>query len=166
MNISLIAAISADGFIAESPHQSSLDWTSKEDTAFFVEKTTEIGAVVFGRTTFETIGKALKGRRTIVMTRGEKGKVEGVHYTAESPRELVKRLHEEGVRFLAVCGGAKIYSAFLEAGLITEFFLTVEPVLFGKGVPLFSEGKRVDLELVETRKLGESDSVLLHYIRS
>ena len=35
MQVVLIAAISADGKIAEEKDQSSLDWTSKEDTLFF-----------------------------------------------------------------------------------------------------------------------------------
>jgi len=33
MKVILVAAMSADGKIAESPEQNSLDWTSKEDTA-------------------------------------------------------------------------------------------------------------------------------------
>ncbi len=41
MKIILIAAISGNGMIAEREGQSSLDWTSKEDTKFFVEKTKE-----------------------------------------------------------------------------------------------------------------------------
>ncbi len=169
MKITLIAAISADGKIAQSTGQSSLDWTSKEDTRFFVEKTKEIGTVVMGRKTFETIGKALPGRRTIVLssTGGSKAERfegrEGVEWTRETPSELVARLESEGVTGLAVCGGATVYSQFLEAGLVNELFLTVEPVLFGDGVPLGEGFGRVDLKLVESRSLGAG--VLLHFAR-
>ena len=41
-----------------------------------------------GRTTFQTIGKPLVGRRTIVMSRSEKIDVEGVECTDETPEEL------------------------------------------------------------------------------
>lgn len=173
MLVTLIAAISADGKIAQSPGQSSLDWTSKEDTQFFVSKTKEIGTVVMGRKTFETIGKPLKDRRTIVMSGTERvsppsqGGVGGggtVEWTVDSPADLLARLEREGVRQVALCGGAAIYDAFLALDLVDELFLTVEPVLFGDGVPLFHQAKRMDLELVETRLLGRG--ILLHFVVS
>ena len=165
MKITLIAAISADGKIAQNAGQSSLDWTSKEDTRFFVEKTKEIGAVVMGRKTFETIGKALPGRRTIVMSHvSPPHREEGsgvVEWTSESVPDLVARLKSENVPVLAVCGGATVYSQFLAAGLVDELFLTVEPVLFGEGVPLASGFGRIDLKLVESKPLG--GGILLHF---
>ncbi len=160
MIVTLIAAVSADGKIAQNAGQSSLDWTSKEDTRFFVSKTKEIGTVVMGRKTFETIGKPLKDRRTIVMS--SRTGADGVEWTSESPADLVARLEQEGVTRLALCGGAAVYDAFLSAGLVDELFLTVEPVLFGGGVPLFHNDARISLKLLDTTKLGEA-AVLLHY---
>jgi dihydrofolate reductase len=163
MRVVLIAAISADGKIAEREGQRSLDWTSKEDLKFFVSKTKELGVVVMGRKTFDTIGKPLKDRRTIVMTRSQAAKpIIGVEYTSESPEVLVARLKNEGVESLAIAGGANIYSQFLAAGLITDMYLTIEPVLFGDGVPLASGFGRANLKLVSVSKLGEQ-AVLLHY---
>lgn len=161
MIITLIAAISADGKIAERDYQSSLDWTSKEDTRFFVEKTKEIGTMVMGRKTFETIGKGLPGRRMIVMS-SKVGATEGVEWANESVPDLVKRLTAEGVSGIAVCGGSTVYYQFLQSGLVDELYLTVEPVLFGGGVSLASGFGRIDLELVEAKPLG-GRSVLLHY---
>lgn len=170
MIVTLIAAISADGKIAERAGQSSLDWTSKEDTQFFVSKTKEIGTVVMGNTTWETFGKPLKGRRLIVLSRDPgvsppaKGEVGGgtVEFTNEPVADLVGRLEREGVTSLAVCGGANVYAQFLEAGLVNELYLTVEPVLFGDGIPLAAGIERVNLKFVESSTLGSS-SVLLHY---
>ena len=176
MKVILLAAISANGKIAEHEGQTSLDWTSKEDLRFFVEKTKEIGVLIMGRKTFETIGKPLKGRRTIVMTRekgqtGEKGNRPGpqtpsegmVEFINEQPRELLERLQKEGIESVVVAGGSSIYSQFLKEGLVTEMFLTVEPVLFGDGVPLATGFERINLLLVESTRLGEG-SVLLHFI--
>lgn len=164
MKIWLIAAMSADGKIAERADQSSLDWTSAEDTQFFVEKTKEAGVVVMGRTTFATIGKGLKDRRVIVMTKSPEAAtpIEGVEFTNESPVDLAKRLVSEGVETLALGGGASVYGQFLDAGLVDEIFLTLEPFLFGNGVPLGEKFARVNLELVDTRKLN-ARSILLHY---
>lgn len=162
MIVTIIAAVSADGKIAQRAGQSSLDWTSKEDTRFFVEKTKEIGTVVMGNTTWLTFGKPLKGRRLIVLSRQEQAPVEGVEFTNEPVADLVARLGREGVTALAVCGGANVYAQFLSAGLVNELFLTVEPVLFGDGVPFAAGIDRVDMEFVESTMLGDS-SVLLHY---
>ncbi|MBI4437549.1 dihydrofolate reductase [Candidatus Uhrbacteria bacterium] len=161
MRVVLIAAISADGKIAQSPLQSSLAWTSKEDTAFFVEKTKEAGVVIMGRRTFETIGRPLKGRRLIVLSETP-GAVEGVEYVNASPRDVIERLEREGVTQVVVGGGSSVYSQFLHAGLVTDVYLTVEPILFGGGVHLAEGFDPIQLSLVEVTKLN-AQTVLLHY---
>lgn len=164
MKVWLIAAMSVDGKIAEAPEQVSLDWTSKEDTRFFVSKTKEAKVVVMGRKTFDMINRAFKDREIIVMTRSVEGKpkIEGVTFTSESPREIVDRLEEEGYEAMALAGGGSVYGEFLKEGLVTDLFLTIEPVLFGGGIQLASGFDRIDMELVDMVKLGEQ-SVLLHY---
>lgn len=165
MNVVLIAAISADGKIAEAGDQNSTDWTSKEDTAFFVEKTKELGVVIMGRTTFDTFKKPLKGRRLIVMTARPEGKpvMEGVEYTSLPPKALIEKLQEEGVQNIAIAGGARVYSQFLEQGFVKEMYLTMSPYIFGGGVPLAEGFERIALKLEDVSRLGES-SVLLHYL--
>ncbi len=175
MKIILLAAISADGKIAESANQRSLDWTSKEDLKFFVEKTKEVGTLIVGRKTYETIGKPLKGRRMIVMsrllplTKGEAGRgsqgglAEGtVEFTQDAPKELLFRLSQEGCESVVIAGGSSIYSQFLKAGLVTDVYLTIEPVLFGEGVSFTDNIERINMKLVEVSRLGE-DAVLFHY---
>ena len=123
--------------------------------------------MVMGRKTFDTIGKPLKGRRVIVMTRKPRQSTfhddDGtVEYTNANPKELVARLAREGVSALAICGGAQIYSAFLKAGLVHDVYLTVEPVLFGSGVPLTEGFERVNMVLAGVERLS-AQTVLLHY---
>ena len=165
MKVTLIAAISADGKIAEKAEQSSLDWTSKEDTKFFIEKTKEAGTVVMGRKTFATINKPLKGRRVIVLTRdpSKETPMPGVEFSNAEPIALVRQLESEGVAELALAGGASVYGQFLQAGLVTDIYLTVEPILFGGGVPLAQGFERVPLKL-ESIKQMNPPTVVLHYI--
>src|SRR3989338_9031498 len=164
MIVTLIVATSLDGKIAELAAQSSLAWTSKEDLQFFVKKTKEIGTLVMGRKTFQTIGKPLKDRKMYVLSYpGEENPtLEGVEVTTESPAQLADRLGREGVAGLAVCGGASVYSQFLSGGLVDEIFVTVEPYLFGSGIPLTKDFGRVNLAFVEMSQLG-AQTVLLHY---
>lgn len=164
MKVTLIAAISADGKIAEKADQSSLDWTSKEDTKFFIDKTKEAGTVVMGRKTFATINKPLKGRRVIVLTRdpSKEQPMPGVEFTNSEPTVLVRQLESEGVAELALAGGSSIYGQFLQAGLVTDIYLTIEPVLFGGGVPLAQGFDRVSLKFQSVQQLN-AQTIVLHY---
>ncbi len=164
MQIILLAAISADGKIAQREGQTSLDWTSKEDLKFFIEKTKEVGVVIMGRKTFETIGKPLKGRRLIVLTNRPVASQEDdegiIEFTNEQPRDLLARLQNKGHDRVVVAGGASVYSQFLREGLVTDVFLTVEPVLFGQGVPLATDFDRINLKLIEIIRLSDQTTVL------
>jgi dihydrofolate reductase len=80
------------------------------------------------------------------------------------------RLAEEIERFRAepgegeiAIGGATLAAEAAALGLIDEYQLMVYPVLVGGGIPYFPEqGRRVDLELVETRPFS-SGVVYLRY---
>lgn len=159
MRIFIIAAVTADGFIARNNHEFP-DWTSKEDKRSFVQLT-KAAVLIFGGNTFRAIGRPLPNRRNIVYTR-QKLVVAGVEATVLPPVKLVGQLQREGHDQIAICGGSTIYSLFLEAGIVSELYLTVEPLLFGTGVPLLSQPATAQLELQEQTKLN-SDSILLHY---
>ncbi|HSW80836.1 MAG TPA: dihydrofolate reductase family protein [Candidatus Saccharimonas sp.] len=75
---------------------------------------------------------------------------------------MVARLKTEGVNQLAICGGATVYTQFLQAGLVDELFLTVHPTIFGTGVPLFNAEVGAKLQLIEAKNIGD-DTILLHY---
>jgi len=160
MKVTLIAALSADGFIARSTHELA-DWTGNEDKKFFTEITKRAGVMVMGRTTFETIGRALPGRQTIVYSHRPLD-VEGVEVTTEPPVDLLKRLEAAGYTEVTICGGSAVYAQFMQAGLVTNVYLTVVPCMFGTGISLFDQSLDVQLKLLETRNL--SDNVItLHY---
>ena len=163
MKVFIIAAMTADGFIGRDKSHLSVEWTTKADKHFFVQRTKEAGATVFGRTTFDTFKRAMPGRRTIVYTsRPESVTVEGVETTSEPPADLVARLNREGAHELAICGGAQLYAEFLEANLVDELYISVHPVMFGSGVPLFNRPLQISLQLLDTNNIGD-DTVMLHY---
>lgn len=146
----IIAAITTDGFIAQGPEHSPMQWTSKEDKARFVELTKKAGVVVLGSTTFKTFPKPLKDRLNIVYSRSQQ--FEGAETTTDEPAELLKKLEVHGFSEVAICGGAEIYTKFMEAGVINTIYLTIEPVIFGKGISLFSRPVSAKLKLVEMSK--------------
>lgn len=165
MKITLVAAMSADGRIATHRDQLT-DWTSQEDKRFFVMKTKEAGVVIMGRRTFQTIGEPLPERLNVIMTRQETpfDDVPGVvESTNESPNAVVRSLEARGYTEAVVAGGREIFSAFLSTNLVTDIYLTIEPVIFGDGVPFVEGVASKKLQLMSVEKLGEQ-SVLLHYV--
>jgi dihydrofolate reductase len=164
MRVLAIAAITANGFIGQATDHISWDWTSPEDRKLLVRLTKEAGCVVLGSKTFDTFKRrrAFPGRRTIIYTtRPESIIVPDIETTSETPAKLVERLEHEGATGLAVLGGRSIYNQFLASGVLQELYLTMEPVVFGSGVPLFGE-TGAKLALLDSSKLNEN-TVLLHY---
>ncbi|MDB5178310.1 MAG: folA [Patescibacteria group bacterium] len=164
MKIILLATQTADGYIARDREHLSTTWTTSSDKRFFTRVTKQAGIVVMGYNTFATFGKALPGRRLIVLTRKDHETVEGVEYTSDSPAQLLERLENEGAKSVIVAGGLQIYNQYMEAGLITELYLSIQPVLFGRGMPLFDLNMDVKLELLDSQVEVSDGTVVNHYI--
>lgn len=160
MTCFIIAAITADGYIAQNESQESFLWTSKEDKKRFIELTKRAGVIVVGSSTFATFPKPLKDRINIVYSRSKN--FEGVETTQDSPQELLKKLATKGFKEVAVCGGAHIYSMFMKARVVNKIFLTIEPIVFGSGIRLFNEEMSARLKLATMEKT-ETGTLLLEY---
>ncbi len=171
MEVFLIAAMTLDGYIGRNAEERSFDWTTPEDKQVYIEKTKAAMHLVFGTTTLNSVHRFPKGTTCYVYTRNPEafsteGRSQAATYepTNESPKELVARLEKQGVQRLAICGGASIYNLFLAAGVVQKIILTLEPVMFGKGIPLFgSLPKESKLKLDASTVLNEQGSVLLEY---
>jgi len=146
----IIAALTTDGFIAQNSAHTPMNWTSKDDKARFVELTKRARVVVMGSSTFKTFPKPLKDRLNIVYSRSQQ--FEGTETTSDEPAVLIKKLEERGFTEVAICGGAEIYSMFMEASVVDTLYLTIEPAVFGTGITLFNKKIEAKLELVSTSK--------------
>lgn len=168
MKIILIAAITLDGKIGQFNNQPSFAWTSKEDKKWFGKASRQYPTLVMGRKTFATFKKPLKHRRLIVLTSQPSlysglAKPGQLEFTNLSPKALTTKLEKEGVKSILLSGGSKVYSHWLNQGLVDELWLTLEPQVFGRGVPLV-EAKLapLNLKLKKLEKLSQ-DTLLLRY---
>lgn len=165
MKVNLLAAVTADGFIGRSDSDLSTQWTSREDTKFFVKFSKEVRHLILGSKTFATFDRELKERTFYVYSRSSEvpnpfnNEMEVV---SQDPQSLLARLEANGIDEVMVAGGSNIYTLFLNAGVVTDIYLVFEPVLFGKGISLFSDAVSVRLELVEVIDLSEQTKVF-HY---
>lgn len=114
--VTLIAAVGRGGVIGTD---NEMPWHLPEDSAFF-KRTTMGHPMIMGRKTFDSIGRALPGRRTIVITR----QAYWSHADVETAHSFADALALAGpADEVFVCGGGQVYAEALPwAGrlLITE----------------------------------------------
>ena len=105
MSVSMIAAV---GKNLELGKNNDLIWHFKEDMKFFKE-TTMGHTVVMGRKTFESLPKALPGRKNIVISSNAEYQAQGATVVTSVEEALQIADNEE----VFVIGGGKIYAEFL-----------------------------------------------------
>jgi dihydrofolate reductase len=143
-----IAAVDRKGAIGKG---GKLPWHYSADMQFFRETTTG-HAVVMGRKTWLTIGKPLKNRLNIVLSRDSNIEPQE-SLLVFSDIESVLSFSNSLTTDLFVIGGAQIYEAFvphIEKWIITEVPLTVS------GADAFMpNGYLEGFEVVDSRSIGE-----------
>ena len=103
-----IAAMSENRVIG---NQGKIPWHIPEDFRWFKHKTMG-GTLIMGRKTFESIGKPLPGRKTIILSRQS-------HETFHLPTYTLKTLFDDYVadhpnETYWVCGGGEVYRLLLD----------------------------------------------------
>ncbi|WP_068314800.1 dihydrofolate reductase [Polycladidibacter hongkongensis] len=106
--ISLIAAVAENGVIG---FQNDMPWSISTDLKFF-RKTTMGKPIIMGRRTFASIGRALPGRRNIVVSRGLSEAPEGAELAGSLAQalEMASKGGQEAPHEIMVIGGGQLYA--------------------------------------------------------
>ena len=108
MKITLIAAMAENRVIGRD---NALPWHLPADLARFKQRT-EGHVVIMGRRTFESVGRPLPNRRSIVVTRKHDYHPPGAEI-AHSLDEAIERGRETEREEIFILGGAEIYALAL-----------------------------------------------------
>lgn len=162
-----IAAMTIDGKIAHDAHSGS-SWTSSEDKDFLHDMLDKSDVVVVGNNTYKSAIEPLSKRNCIVFTTSvatSERKGEKLTYCNPASSDFLSLM--QAYETVAVLGGTQTYTYFLENDLIDELFLSIEPLVFGRGLNLFelSENINAHFRLKSTKQLNEKGTVLLHYTK-
>ena len=173
---------SLDGYITASDGSLDFSVPSEEVFRFHIDQIREVGVHLLGRRLYETMLywetaeeeqdldaaelewcalwnplPKIVFSRTLEEVRGNARLATG------SLSEEIARLRSEPGEGDIAIGGAMLAAQAAQQGLIDEYRMVIHPVLVGGGIPYFPrEGRRVDLELVETRSF-ENGVVYLRY---
>lgn len=114
MILSLLVAADENNVIGKD---NKLPWHLPNDLKYFKNQTWAM-PILMGRKTFESIGKPLQGRKSIVITRNSDWSYKGVE-VVHSVEEAIEKTKEFGVKEIFVIGGAEIFeTAFPQANRI------------------------------------------------
>ena len=166
-----IVAVIAVGRNGAIGRDTALPWTMPSDLARF-RALTMCKPMVMGRRTFESIGKALPGRESIVVSRRpQAGLPAGVH-AAIDPEQALGLARERatalGASEIAVIGGAELFAAImprLDRVYLTIVDLRPEADTFLEGLDPYA-WRETARQRPPRHPRDEADCVFLEYERS
>ena len=178
--------LSLDGFVA-GPN-GEMDWIIVDETLFdFVSELTDnADAALYGRNTYELMNnywptaaeqpeatrhdiehsKWYNSVKKIVLSSSMKGKVpDKTTVINDNVAREISSIKQEAGKDILIFGSPTACHTLMRDDLIDEYWLFVNPILLGKGIPLFDNiTERTKLKLVST-KTFESGVNCLHYER-
>lgn len=145
-------AASLDGFIA-SP-DGGVEWLTpyeaRPDAAqAYASFYRTVDGLLMGRRTYEQVRQygdwPYPGKPCWVFSRSSLDAAPGeVVVTGQPPSQVVAELEARGLGRVWLVGGGHLAASFQRDGLISEYIVTVVPVLLGSGIPLFAPGASME----------------------
>jgi dihydrofolate reductase len=154
----MITIIAAIGNNNELGKDNDLIWHLPADLKRF-KKVTTGHTIVMGRNTFESIGKPLPNRRSVIITRNPNYQQEGCE-VVHSLEEAMQLIAQEEKAF--IIGGAQIYREVLEKDLADQLDITKVYENFEADV-YFPEIKASDWKLISTEDFAADEKNKYNY---
>ncbi len=162
-------AQSVDGYIADVNEK--VDWLDgfgdeNEDFGYhsFYDN---IDSLVMGSSTYKFVEQygewPYPGKPSWVLTGKNREAMDPlIRISNQSPVDVLREIRDSGFKRTWLVGGGKLASSFLEIGAITEFIITIIPVLLGDGFPVIADlDKRHNLTITK-KTVFDSGVVQLH----
>lgn len=165
-----------DGFV-EGPNR-DISWHEdvwgEELDRLSVEQLNAAGALLFGRVTYELmanywpnatgeVADFMNAAPKYVFSRSLKQSGwNNTQIFAADVADTVTRLKRDAPKDIFLFGSADLASHLIPHGLIDEFRIAVTPIILGGGTPLFKQGERTRLKLLDSRALS-TGAVILRY---
>ncbi|MBK7410342.1 MAG: dihydrofolate reductase [Saprospirales bacterium] len=152
--LSLYIATSLDNYIARE--DGSVDWlfsATGEDYGYHAFLA-GVDTILMGAKTYEFIlnhggDYPYPDQENYVFTRNKERPADpNVEFVTDHISEFVGRLKKQPGKTIWLVGGGQINTLMLNAGLIDEIILFIQPTVLGSGIPLFGgKGKTTAFEL-------------------
>ena len=118
MDISIIAALDQAGGIGKN---NKIPWRLKDDQKRFKRLTMD-HYIIMGRKTYESIGRPLPGRKSIVITKNQSYSPQGC-LISDSIENALSIARDDGEREAFIIGGGEIFAQSIE--FANRMYLTI-----------------------------------------
>ncbi len=175
---------SLDGFVAGLNGEMNWIKVDEEIFDFVATMTDQADAALYGRVTYEmmqsywpTAGEQPNASKhdkehsawyskvsKIVLSRtlSEKG-LENTTVISDHLADNINQIKKQDGKNILIFGSPRASHSLMNLGLVDEFWIFVNPVLLGKGIPLFKDvTEPVKLDLIETKTFS-CGVIALHY---
>jgi len=170
-----------DGYF-EGSKPWEIDWHEyvwgEELERFSLDQAQEVGALLFGRKTYEgmegywstatgEVAEFMNSILKVVFSNTlEVAGWSNTRLVKGSAEEELARLKQEPGKDLFIFGSANLTDSLTKRGLIDEYRIGLNPLVLGGGTPMFKPSEeRMRLKLLEARPM-QSGVVLLRYARA
>lgn len=152
-----------DGFLAEGDHiPDYLKSLRDYDTVLMGRRTYEWG-YQFGVKAGEPVPTYAHMMQYVFSRTMPDSQHEQLQVIREDAAEFVRRLKAQDGGAIYLCGGGALAGYLLNHALVDEMILKLNPVVFGKGIPVFGDSSRgFGLTLLDT-KIYNNGVLFLHY---
>ncbi|MCS6823622.1 MAG: dihydrofolate reductase family protein [Cytophagaceae bacterium] len=157
---------SLDGYIADENNHT--DWILNPEGYGYDDFYESVDTTIMGRKTYEFIVKnnisfPYTDKKNYVLTRTEKQANDHVEYIHKDPEAFVYYLKAQKGKDIWLVGGGETANLYLEANLVDEIILSVNPIILGNGVPLFRPSFNMHRMDVVITQVFENGLVQLQY---
>jgi len=183
----LFMHVSLDGFVAGL--NGEMDWIKVDDQMFEYagQRTNESDTALYGRVTYQMMEGYWptaadqpnatkhdiehstwynKVDKVILSKTMEGQQLPNTVIISDNIEHRVKALKQQAGKEIIIFGSPSASHTLMQYGLIDEFWLFVNPILLGQGIPLFKNIQQTtELKLVTTATF-DSGVVCLHYQKS
>jgi dihydrofolate reductase len=176
--------VSLDGFFEGPGHDLSWHHVDEEFNDFAQVQMKEADTILFGRRTYQLmesywpskqgleddpeVAQLMNNTRKVVVSSSLKSVTETkiwkhVRLINENVEDQIKNLKKEKGGDIILLASSKLCVSLLEWGLLDEIRIMINPIVIGKGTPLFHGLKdKVSLKLIKSRNFVNGN-VLLTY---
>ncbi len=171
--IVVLMHISLDGFVG-GPN-GEMDWIQVNDDIFNIafERTNEADTALYGRITYQMMDSYWPNaadkpnaskhdvehstwynnvQKVVVSKTMESAKIANTTIISQNVAATINELKQKTNRDILLLGSPSVVHLLLEENLIDDYWLFINPIILGAGIPLFKNAKeRIKLNLVSSK---------------
>jgi len=178
----LVVHISLDGFVAGLKGELDGFEPDEENLQFVCSLTENADTALFGRISYQLLNRywptaslrpnATKGeivysnwyngaKKIVISKTMTAENLDNTTVISKNLLDEIVRIKEQAEKSILIFGSPMVSQLLMQHNLIDSYWIFVNPIMFGQGIPLFTDlSHKIELNLVTTRKFRNGEIAL------